>query len=280
MGPLRGEGWGGLAVDGVLSRTVRDTAAALNAVGGMEPGAPYAAPILPRSLMAALAAAPLPLRIGVWRSAFAGLALAPECAQAVDLSAELCRGLGHEIVEAAPPADFDYEAFVEAHTDVLMAHIVLSVDSRLKRLGRALRASDLEPSTMDGYESGHAVGAARYAAAIDRFHSIARFMDGCLKGLDVLMTPALLQLPAPLGQLLMRDDFRSFRRRMARYSNFLALVNASGQPAASLPTYWTAGQLPGGTQIIGRFGRDDLLVQLAAQIEATGQWQANQGRPP
>ncbi|ABM56102.1 Amidase [Verminephrobacter eiseniae EF01-2] len=276
MGPLRGEGWGGLAVDGVLSRTVRDTAAAIDAVAGIERGAPYAAPALARSLRSAVGDAPRRLRIGVWRAAFAGIDIAPECVEAVDATADLCRALGHEVIDGAPPADFDYAGFVEAHTDVLGVNIVLSVDARLQMLGRSLRPTDLEPSIMDGYAQGRSISAARYAAAIHRFHSIARFMDDCLGDFDILMTPALVQLPAPLGELEMRDDFRSFRRRMARYSCHLAIVNASGQPAASLPTHWTAQMLPVGTQIIGRFGCDDVVVQLAAQIEATGRWHPRQ----
>src|SRR6218665_3349115 len=99
MGPLRGEGWGGLAVDGVLSRTVRGTAAAIEAVAGIERGAPYAAPALARSLRSAVGDAPRRLRIGVWRAAFAGIDIAPECVEAVDATAGLCRALGHEVID-------------------------------------------------------------------------------------------------------------------------------------------------------------------------------------
>ncbi|MGJ7491514.1 amidase [Variovorax sp. ZT4R33] len=273
MGPFRGEGWGGLAVDGVLSRTVRDTAAAMDAIAGPEAGAPYLGPVFEKKLLTSVQEGlTRPLRIAVWRKPFGGIDLAPECLAALDATARLCASLGHEIVERETPA-FDYEGFVDAHADVLAANIVLSVDSRLKVLGRTLRDDDLEPAIRDGYDMGHSVSAAVYAAAINRFHAIGRLMDACLDGVDVLMTPGLVQLPAPLGELAMTGGFKDFRRRMGRYSTFLALINASGQPAASLPTYWTPAKLPVGTQIMARLGRDDLILQLAAQIEATGTWQ-------
>lgn len=277
MGPFRGEGWGGLAVDGVLSRTVRDTAAAMDAIAGAEPGAPYVGPVFEKTFLASVdEGLTRPLRIGVWRRPFGDLTLAPECVAGLEATARLCASLGHEIVEMDPPA-FDYDGFVDAHADVLAANIVLSVDARLKVLGRALRDDDLEPAIRDGYDMGRSVSAAVYAAAINRFHAIGRLMDDCMKGVDVLMTPGLVQLPAPLGELAMTGSFVDFRRRMGRYSTFFALINASGQPAASLPTYWTANRLPVGTQIVSRLGRDDLILQLAAQIEATGTWQPNQG---
>lgn len=278
MGPLRGEGWGGLAVDGVLSRTVRDTAAALDGIAGAEPGAPYAAPVFAQPFAACLDPAGWKLlRIGVWRQPFGGIELAPECRAGVDATARLCESLGHQVVEASPP-EFDYDAFVDAHSDVLAAHIVLSVNARLQVLGRPLRDDDLEPAIRDGYEFGQSVPAARYAAAINRFHAVGRMMDACLEGIDVLMTPALVQLPALLGELAMTGSFQAFRRRMSRYSTFLAVVNASGQPAASLPTHWTASGLPVGTQVIARFGQDDTVLRLAAQVESSGLWQPKEQR--
>lgn len=277
MGPFRGEGWGGLAVDGVLSRTVRDTAAAMDAIVGAEPGAPYVGPVFEKKLLASVQEGlNRPLRIGVWRKPFGGLPLAPECLAAVDATAKLCESLGHHVVEMETPA-FDYDGFVDAHAEVLAANIVLSVDGHLKALGRSLRDDDLEPAILDGYEMGKSVSASVYASAINRFHAIGRLMDNCLDGFDVLMMPSLVQLPAPLGDLAMTGGFQEFRRRMGRYSTFMALINASGQPAASLPTYWTPNRLPVGTQIVARMGRDDLILQLAAQIEATGIWQPNQG---
>lgn len=277
-GPLRGEGWGGLTTDGVVSRSVRDTAATLDAVCAPDPGAPYAGPVFARGLLAGVEQGlARRLRIAVWRTPFAGLPLAPECAEALDHTARLCASIGHEIVEVATPP-FDYEAFVDAQADVLAANVVLAVERRLQTLGRALRDDDLEPAIRDGYEAGRQLSAAAYAAAIQRFHATGRWLHGCVEGHDLLLTPTLLQLPAPLGALATTGSFKDFRHRMARYSCFLALVNAAGQPAVNLPTHWTPAGLPVGTQLIGRHGSDDLLLQVSAQIEATGHWHPLRGR--
>jgi amidase len=274
MGPLRGEGWGGLAVDGVLSRSVRDTAAALDAVSGYESGAPYGPPPNSTSLNSVLGKDfARPLRILVWKGSLNDAGLAPECVAAVEHTAQLCASLGHELSDGAPPATLDYEAFIDAHTQVLAANIVLSVDQRLAVLKRNLRDDDLEPAILDGYTFGKSISAGQYASAINRFHAIGRIMDACFAEHDIILTSTLAQLPAPLGMLDMQGSFREFRQRVSTYSTFLTIVNASGQPAASVPTYWTQDHLPVGSQIIGRFGREDMLVQLASQFERSGHWQ-------
>ncbi|RAR48260.1 amidase [Paraburkholderia unamae] len=280
MGPYRGEGWAGLAADGVISRTVRDTAAALDAVSGFEPGAPYCAPPLSRPLIDAVHRPfDRPLRIAVWKEPLDGIALAPECAAAVDATAQLLRDLGHEVEYRPPPAGLDYEDFVADHIRVLAANIVLSVDARLNVLGRKLRDGDLEPAILDGYELGKSISASQYAAAVTRFHSLGRLLDEPFEHYDIVLTSTLAQLPARLGSLSMNDSFTSFRAKVGRYSTYLAILNASGQPAASVPTYWTENGLPVGSQLVGRFGREDLIVQLASQLESTGTWQPARRRP-
>ncbi|RKP57815.1 amidase [Pararobbsia silviterrae] len=280
MGPYRGEGWGGLAVDGVITRTVRDTARALDSVSGFEPGAPYTAPALERPLMAAVGRAfDKPLRICVWKAPLNAIPLAPECAAAVDRTARLLSELGHHVEYQPAPADLEYDAFVADHIRVLSANIVLSVDARLKALGRTLANDDLEPAIRDGYAFGKTVSASQYAAAVARFHWIGRKLDAPFDTWDIVLTPTLNQLPATLGALAMTGTFQSFREKVAAYSTYLAIVNASGQPAASVPTYWTQDGLPVGTQIIARYGREDLLIQLASQLEATGTWQPSKRRP-
>jgi amidase len=276
-GPLKGEGWGSLSVEGVLSRSVRDTAAALDATAGQDAGAPYAAPAFANSFQEAIRRGPgRPLRIGVWRTPFAGLAIDAECLRALDKTAQLCKSLGHQLIELATPA-FDYDGLVQAHSDVLATHIVLSTQARLQTLGRALRDDDLEPALRDGYEVGRALPATAYAAAIARFHQVGRWMHSQMAGVDLLLTPGILRPPAHLGELVMQGGFREFRHRISRYSCFIALLNASGQPAASLPTHWTDARLPIGTQLVGPHGDDDLVLQLAAQLEQTGAWQPQHG---
>ncbi|MEI2806192.1 MULTISPECIES: amidase [Paracoccaceae] len=271
-GPLRGEGWGGLAVDGVLTRTVRDSAAALDGIAGMEPGQPYAAPERPPSYLARLDLPfDRPLRIACWTEAWEGIAIAPECIAAVRAAAGLLTGLGHEVVDTPPPA-LKYDAFIGAIIDVMSASVALTVNGFLRQKPVAHLSVLLEPAILDAYTRGQRLGAEAYALAINRFHAIGRTMADHMAAFDIVLTPTLTQLPAKLGTIGMDGDFESFRRKAGRYTAFLAIINASGQPAASLPLYWTDAGLPVGVQIIGRFGAEDTLLRLSAQLEAAAPW--------
>ncbi len=272
MGPFRGEGWGGLATDGVLSRSVRDTAAALDAIAAPEPGAPYAAPAAPASYLKLLAEPSRKRRIVVWRSAWHGVPVAPECIAAVERAAELCRALGHEVVDGAPP-DSDYEAFVLAHANVLAGNIVVSVDTRLGLTGQPVRDDDLEPVLRQGYDYGKGLSAAHYIASVNRFHAIGRILDSYMEGYDAILSPSLTQLPLKLGELSTAGGtFLDFRRKVASYGTFAAAFNASGQPAASLPLVWTDAGLPVGVQVVGRYGREDVVLALSAELETAQPW--------
>ncbi|WPB55769.1 amidase [Xylophilus sp. GOD-11R] len=272
MGPIKGEGWGGLACDGVLSRTVRDSAAAMDGIGGWEDGSPYAAPTGAGTYLNAITERPSRrMRVLVWRTAFENMPVAAECLAAVEKAAALCRALGHEVIDASPPP-LDYRAFVQAHITVLATNIVLASNARLKVLGRAFQDGDLEPAMADGYRVGQTLGAGDYAAAIQQFHTVGRVMQGALSGADLVLTPTLTQLPAELGWLQMSGTLQSFRERVATYANFLAVINASGQPAANVPLDCTPSGLPVGIQLIGRFGRDDQVMQMAAELEEAAPW--------
>lgn len=271
MGPARGEGWGGLSVDGVLSRTVRDTAAVLDAVSGAEAGAPYAAPGAPASYLRLLdQPGARALRIGRWTEAW-GLPVAAECVRATEFAAQQLRAAGHEVIEVALPP-IDYWGFIEAHLQVLAASIAVAVNGVVQGRPASEWSSLLEPAMFDGYQLGISLRAEQYARAITLFHSIGRSMARHMEQLDAVLTPTLTQLPARLGELTMNDEFRSFRRKVARYTTYLAIINASGQPAASVPIYWTDEGLPVGIQLIGHFGREDQLLQLSAQLEAAAPW--------
>jgi amidase len=274
MGPFRGEGWGGMAVDGVLTRTVRDTAAAMDAISGYEPGAPYGAPPKEGSYLELISrpASQRPrLRIGVWRRAWNDIEIAPECLAGIDYAVQLCREMGHEIVDVPLP-EIDYDGFVRAHGTALASNIVMAVDARLKLKGRALGDSDIEDVIRDGYEVGKALSATQYIDSVQRFHAIGRQIDTAMRDCDIVIATSLTQLPVKLGELALKGGFWDFRKKVSRYATFLAVINASGQPAASLPLTATPEGVPVGTQLIGRFGREDLVLSLSAQIEAAAPW--------
>lgn len=276
MGPARGEGWAGMSTDGVLSRTVRDTAAALDMMVGYEPGAPYAAPPKARPFLDAVREqAHRPLRVGILRTGWNDIRIAPECNAAVDHTASLLASLGHDVFEADLPA-IDYDGFVHAHGSILASNIVVAVDARLRVLGRALRDEDLESVIRDGYDVGKQLDAASYIDAVSRLHAVGRAFAAAMAGLDVLLTPTLAQLPCKLDYLALNGSdglgFRAYRARAATYSTFLPVVNGAGLPAASLPLSWTDAGLPVATQLIGHFGQEDTLLALSAQLERAAPW--------
>lgn len=272
MGPARGEGWAGLAAEGVLSKTVRDTAAALDAIGGDEPGAPYASPAAPASYLQTLSQPfERPLQIAKWQTAWDDIALAPECLEALLHTEALLRSAGHEVIETRPP-DIDYTGFVEAHLHVLAANIVVAVNSVVKDRPIVEWQNDLEPAILDGYHLGRALTAEQYVRAINAFHSVGRRMARHMAKCDLVLTPTLTRPAARLGEFSTQTDFRAFRRSVAKYTTFLAIINASGQPAASVPLYWSEAGLPVGVQLIGHFGREDQLLKLSAHLETAAPW--------
>ena len=275
LGPNRGESLAGMATDGVLSRTVRDSALLLDMVRGYELGGPYASPPQRESFLASTTPnlkRPY-LKIGLLKKAWCGIPIAGPCLDAVDHTAALCEELGHQVIEVDLPT-IDYERFIDAHCTILSTAIVVGVDAKLNQLKRSLENTDLEPAIRDGYLIGKTLGADKYAQAISFIHSVGRQIEESMNGLDLMLTPSLTQLPVKLGVFEATGGFREFRNEVASYTTFLAIINASGQPAANVPLYWLPENLPVGIQLIGHFGEDDVVFRLAAELERLAPWHA------
>ncbi|MGK9286936.1 amidase [Sinorhizobium meliloti] len=271
-GPARGEGWGGLATDGVLSRSVRDTAAALDGVAGMEIGAPYAAPSK-TSPYAFEIDKPFkrPRRIAMWSIGFEDIPVDPECFAALRTAKALLEKMGHEIVDAPlPPINFS--KFVEAQINVMAANVTVTVNGKVRNDPSSGWQEKLEPAILDAYRRGKALSAETYALAIARFHTIGRQLETYIRDYDFILTPTLMQPPAELGVITTDDDFFGFRTKISRYATFLAIINASGQPAASLPLHWSESGLPIGVQLIAPFGGEADLLRMSARLEEAQPW--------
>jgi amidase len=171
-----------------------------------------------------------------------------------------------------PP--IDYSAFVESLIDVLATNVYITVNGVTRGRPAAEWRAQLEPALFDGYEVGKSITAERYVEAITMFHSVGRRIERHLGTFDLALTPTLTQPPLPLGVLRTDTDFRSFRRAASSYTMYLAICNASGQPAASIPVHWTASGLPIGVQLIGHFGGEERILQLSAQLESAVRWGA------
>lgn len=274
MGPYNGEGWAGLNSEGVLSRTVRDSAIALDAIVGYEAGSPYAAPSKSSSYLDTVLNADQikPLRIAVWKQAWdISIQIAPECIQAVDHIASLLSALGHHVEERQPPS-IDFNEYTKSQAYVVAASLASTIDSRLSLLGQSISSDDLELSIQEAYEIGKTVSAIKYGRAVRLFHSLGRSMASAMQTVDLILTPTLTQLPAPLGWIDMNRGYWDFRERLAQYAAFLSICNASGQPAASIPAIRTTNGCPIGVQVIGNFGREDQILGVAAQLEHVSPW--------
>src|SRR4051812_11496262 len=281
LGPDDGEAWAGLVARHVVTHTVRDSAAVLDVLAGAEPGDPYAAAPPARPFADEVGADPGTLRIGVLSAtAPAGLVpVDPACTAAADDTAALLESLGHT-VEVASPAPLDDIALLVHFTTVLAASTTYDLHKLSTMAGGELPADDVEPVTWAQAEAGRAVTAAAYLDAVESLRAWSRRMaewwepvDGgrwVTAGFDVLVTPTMANPPAPLGEIR-GDDAEGAIFAATPYAAFTVPFNVTGQPAMSVPLSWSDG-LPIGTQLVAATGREDLLVRVAAQLEAARPW--------
>jgi amidase/6-aminohexanoate-cyclic-dimer hydrolase len=277
-GPMSGEGWGGMAMDGFLTRSLRDTAALLDATMGADVGAPYWAPPMQESFVAAMTRPPKPLRVRYCTHTFGGDKIHPECAKAVERTAALLAGLGHHVEEFRIPADLDVNAMMQAWTRIVACGTALTVRNILG--GAPLDPTMIEGVTRGALAYGERTSGPEYLAALNVIHAFGRRMAHVFDDCDVLLTPTLATPPAPAGKYKPDNedfiDYRTGKGGVFAYSPFAAIFNASGQPAVSLPLHWSAEGLPVGVQLAMAFGDDERLMSLSAQIETAAPWRSTQ----
>jgi amidase len=278
MGPDRGEAWSGLGVEHAVTRSVRDSAALLDATAGPGLGDPYAAPPPPeRSFLAEVGAPPGRLRVAFTASAWGGLPVHPECAAAVAATAKLCADLGHQVEEARP--EWDEMARGQAARVLACANVAAQVEARAAELGRPAAPDDVEALVWLAVQFGREQRACDYASALRVIHAVGRTMGEFFAFHDVLLTPTMCQPPPRLGVLSMaRADNAEFVPALLQSIAFTSPFNASGLPAMSVPLHATADSLPIGVQFAAGFGAEATLFRLAAQLEAARPWADR--RPP
>jgi amidase len=270
VGP--GAGHSFLATDGVLTRGVADTAAALDVLSGYEPGDVTWAPP-PPGRYEGLAAVPVaPMRIGLaLNPPMDGARLDPLSERAARDAATLLDGLGHEVSEVtAPWSDLGLLAqFTQAFGPLISMGTLYG--SRLA--GRALTAADVEPLTWAMWEHSQTLNVLDYLAAQDRLEGLARSLVKWMAAFDVVLTPALGMRPVAIGEIhgLGPEPWRHYERS-ALFTPYTAIVNVTGQPAISLPLYAGEDGLPLAVHLIGPPAREELLLALATQLEAALPW--------
>ena len=292
LGPYVGEGWDGLVVPGVLSLTVRDTAAALDATHGMDPGAPYAEPRAPRSFTKEAAKEPGALRIGFTTKAMLGTAMHADNVAAVLETATLLEELGHEVVEVDLP--IDPVELARTYLVIVAAGVGAAIEETEQQTGQAPRAGDFELPTWFLGQVGRELSAVEHvqarAVVFRTGREIADLYDR--HNLDVHLSSTLAYPPSRVGELQIgageRVALSTLRRastgRVLRMvldqlaADSLAktpntqLFNMTGQPAMSVPLVWNAAGLPIGLQFAGRFGDEVTLLRLATQLENARPW--------
>ncbi len=274
-GPYVGEGWAGMAIDGFLTRSVRDTAQMLDACAGPDLGAPYVAPPLISSHADAITRPPRRLRVAICDTTFTGEAINPEVAEAVRAAGRLLESLGHQVFAARPKADV--AGMMRAWTDIVAIGAALSIRSALK--GRAMSEDLVEGVSRGACAHAEGLHPTRYLQAVGEIHSFGRQMAATFEGqYDILLSATLAEPPAKIGRFNhARADYVDYRigpNGVFAYSPFCAVFNASGQPAASLPLGRSDTGLPIGIHLAAPFGRDEELISLCAEIEAAQPWAA------
>jgi amidase len=291
-GPDLGEAWQGLACEHVITRSVRDSAAMLDATAGPDTGAPYVAPSPSRPYLEEVGTNPGPLRI-----AFTSDPLVPgeaheDCVKGLESTVELCRGLGHELVAASP--QIDGHAFARAFLTMVCGDIRAEIEAAENLMGRRATSHDYEAPTWAVGLLGTQVSAAQFSTATSLLHLTARQTGQFFETYDMLLTPTVAEPPLVTGALqpqgLQALGMRILGRLNAgglinafsgidalaedvfRFMPYTPVFNATGQPAMSLPLYWNDVGLPIGMHFVGRFGDEGTLFRLAGQLEGAAPW--------
>jgi amidase len=298
VGPDASELWSGLVVPHVLTRSVRDSAAMLDAIAGPEPTSPYWAPPQTRPYLAEVGAPPGRLRVALTKRPHLGTTpVHPDCAAAADDAAKLLADLGHHVEEA--DLGIDGAAFVRDFFAVVCLEVAAIIARAEQALGRRAGRRDLETSTKITAAIGRQKSALAIAMVRDRLEALARRVAGFYERFDLVLSPTL-GTPPPLVGALLPKGIEAFgqevlvalhleallrlpglvdasTRRVFAFIPFNALENVTGQPAMSVPLAWNAAGLPIGVQLAARFGEEATLIRVAGQLEAARPW--SQRRP-
>jgi amidase len=270
VGMGRTEGWSGLGVSHAVTRSVRDSAALLDASHGPEAGSRYVAPPPQGTFLSALNRPPRKLKIALQTKAWSNAPVHPECEAAVKDAARLCTDLGHE-VEAARP-DIDFDALQRALIVTLSAHTAATVAAREAELGRSLSEDELELVTRLMSKTGAKALALDLIAADAARMAAANVMGAFFQTYDLILSPTLGLPPVELGVVSLDVDPRTNADLFAQVSPFASVYNQTGQPAMSVPLHWSAEGLPIGVMFAARLGEEAQLLSLAAQLEQARPW--------
>ncbi len=296
LGPDVGEGWNGIVVEHVLSRSVRDSAAALDAVSGPDDGAPARAALPERPFLEEVSRAPGRLRVAFTTKSLLGHRVHADCVAAVEDAARLCRGLGHDVVEAHPPVE--RHALTRAYLTLVASATAAELRLIAQALGKPLEHAQFELGTWMLAQVGEKKSAVELELALHLIQGAGRAWARWAKPFDLVLTPTLGEPPLKLGALAQKPAERAAMHLLKRFplgaamnkvldqiadtafefAGFTAVANLFGLPAINVPLYWNGESLPIGVQFIGQPEGEAALLRLAGQLEQERPWAAR--RPP
>jgi len=304
IGPDIPDYWHGLVCDHVLTRSVRDSAAMLDATCGPDVGAPYYVPSPVCPYLDGVSVDPGRLRIAFTSLPFLGDTVHDDCLKGLELAAQLCADLGHVMVEDAP--QIDAKAYMDAHVMMTAGFLRADIGRMERHLGRKASYGDVELGTWAGYLLGKAISGAEFSEALHTILMIGRTMGRFFERYDILLTPTLAAPPPLIGDLQLKagetfimkilsrlgsgkllrllingmGGLSAFAGQIFDFMPYTPLFNASGQPAMSVPLHWSDAGLPIGMQFVGRYGDESTLFRLAGQLEAAHPWIQRTPTPP
>jgi amidase len=271
LAPDLGDLMGGLVVEHAVTRSVRDSAALLDATAGPAVGDPYWPVEPPRPFLDEAHSNPGRLRIAFSTSSATGVPVHTDCVQAAEDAAKLCASLGHDVLEDRPKLPGE-ELFPNFMT-VWAAGCAASIDGWARALHREPSEDEFEPLTWSLYQIGTHTSASSYMLSHMFLQNVSREIARFMAKYDVVLTPTLAQPPVPLGSFSSPPlDPIEVQLRLAGFTPFAPLANITGQPAMSVPLYWNAEGLPIGIHFAGRFGEEATLFRLARQLEQSRPW--------
>ena len=274
-GPEHSLGWAGLECIHALTRSVRDSAALLDATQGADVGAPFVAPPPARPYLEEVQRPPGSLRIALRTAPFTFHGtLHPDCQSAMDNAVHLCAELGHIIEDWH--YDINWELVRDATRRVVATEVCVTLTQRAQALGRALHEAEVEPETWRLVEVSQAMSAADYLGALHTLYTTGRQFCRAMQGYDMVLTPTVPMPPVALGLISPSNPAGLTARRQA--TAFTQMANIAGNPAMSVPLYWNDTGLPIGVQFIGHYGDEATLFRLAGQLEQARPWFSR--RPP
>jgi len=290
-GPEIGESWSGFAIEHVLTRSVRDSAAMLDATAGADVGAPY---VIPEAgpFLKEVSQKPGKLRVAFSTKPMLGKNIHADCVQGVEETVKLLGELGHEVEVAAPV--IDGEEFSLAFLTILAGHMRADIEEAAEAAGKKVSVSDFDVASFGVGLFGTILKASEFVRATRYLQKVSREIGRFFEEYDVLLTPVLNQPPVKIGELAPSSSERTMIKAIGRlganwvldamgvikplaaqtyeFVPWTPVFNVTGQPAMSVPLHWNKAGLPIGMHFVGHWGDEATLFRLAGQLEEAKPW--------